>query len=745
MTAALASRALPARWTDVRGARLLVAIALLKGLVIAFLVPPFQAPDEYGHYDYAVYLSKVSPSDFLLGRFQRPVTLVQQAIVTREIEALAEATGTSAHLSDAIVPGRVPLREMLARGAAWSEADERHLPSATTWSGLMNYPPLYYAAAGSVLRAQRAAGVNPVVRFYSVRLFSLALFLLALVAASAALARLGASGLWKSVTLAAIALQPQLSMLSVSVQPDILGLLLVTVAIAVLLDQSSLVLGVLQDSRLTTRNYRGFLSTRVNPGSEAVSRPLASSAVAFGAVLGALALTKSHFPPPLVAAAAVSLAWSVRLKQRTWRQAAGWLAISLALAAVIGGWWYVRSALLFDNWLGLSGWLAGPGDATWGENLATWWRLGLPMTFRSYWGTWGWFDYGVAHWMIGPLAAVSLLPAAMIAMALAAWWSERPAGRLLPASPATAVWLVPIVAGLAFAAEMIGIGAAMGLVQGQGRHWLAYALPQAMYLAAPVALAGGAGAAMAAWARRRRAGLRIAMLLAVLVAAAGASASVARIPAGWLEADVELTGDGLATAFADSGFGFNAAEHASKPLRRRDGVARVRFPLYGAAVDRLRIDVTSPGAAVRVSRASLAGANRMSTPVSLRDATVMQGAVSVEASDEALAFAVTDTGTAIVEIPLQARVRVGGGWLGAAQQPAWAAWGRAWRRWPAATGITWLWPTALVLAVLFRATSRERPAVKDPRWPVALAAGLLFVLVAMNVWLALETWTFYAR
>ena len=43
----------------------LVVSALLKGVALAFFIPPFQTPDEYGHYDYVLYLSKVPVGRFL--------------------------------------------------------------------------------------------------------------------------------------------------------------------------------------------------------------------------------------------------------------------------------------------------------------------------------------------------------------------------------------------------------------------------------------------------------------------------------------------------------------------------------------------------------------------------------------------------------------------------------------------------------------------------------------------------------
>lgn len=713
MSPGVASRRPPREWTDVKGARLIVLIALVKGLMLVWLVPPFQAPDEYGHYDYAVYLSKVPPADFVLGRFDRPVTLVQQAIVTREVEAVAAATGAARHLTNAEVPDRLPVRDMLARASSWSEAEERDLPRVTTWSGLMNYPPLYYAMAGSLLATQRAVGVNPVARYYSVRLFSLALFLLALVAAASALARLEAGALWKTTTLALIALQPQLSLLSVSVQPDMLGLLLVTAALAVLVDT-------------------------------AARAPLAHAAT-FGALVGAVALTKSHYAPPLAAAALVVLAWALATGRVSRAAAARWAVVATAVSLAVGGWWYLRSALLFDNWIGLTAWLPGPADATWTSNLDTWWRLSVPMTFRSYWGVWGWFDYGVDGWMVGPLLAISLLPAMLIGVALAAWARERRA-RPQPATGALGPWLVPVTAALVFVVEMIAIGAAMGMVQAQGRHWLAFVLPQAMYLAAPVALTGRAGTLLIAWARPRLRLLLAAGVALLVLALVGASASLARVPSGWVELDVQATGDGLATVFADTGHGFNVAEHASLPVRTRDGVARLAFPMWGPVVRRLRVDFTSPGASVSVGNAAVLAARGTRTRIPLGGAAPTQGVAELEAVAGRFSFSAVGTPTAIVELALDTPVALGSQWTQRLQRPPWEFWSRVWRRVPALTAVTWLWPTLLAASLLSLAlwnAARRGPIPRDTLWPAALAAGLTGLCIALTLWLALETWLFY--
>lgn len=657
----------------------------------------------------------MSPAGFLFGEFHRPVVLIQEAVVTREVVAVADAAGTLAHLTDATVPSRRSLSDMLARAASWDEGQERQLAEATTWSGLMNYPPLYYATVGGVLAVERTLGVNAIARFYSARLATLALFLLALVAAAAALARLDVAPAWRTGTLAAIALHPQLSMLSVSVQPDILGLLLVTLALGVLVEAT------------------GALSVR--------------RAVTFGVLLGAIALTKPHYAPPLAAAALVWAAWSKATGKAAWLEIARVMATSTLVALAVGGWWFLRSRLLFDNWMGLVGWLPGPAASTWGSNLATWWHLSLPMTFRSYWGVWGWFDYGVPEWMVGPLFALSVLPAILLVAALVARGADGPLRTALGPRSAGQV-LVLAAAGLVFLAEMIAIGAAMGMVQAQGRHWLAFVLPQALYLCAPVALLGGpTGQQIAGWSHRHARPLWVAGVVALAVALLGASASVARLPAGWVDLQARVTGDGLATLFSDSGPGFNTAERATVPLRRRDGTATTRFPLYGAPVFRLRLDVTASAGTMWITAATLTTRGGTSLPIALDRALARQGVERLARQDRGVSITPLQGSTAILEMPLDGPAGLQRGGFAMAQRALWAFWGRAWRRWPAAEALLWLWPTALAIAVLAFAGRRAGHTL-PPRtfgaWPVVWASVIAGVMIGLDLWLAVETWIYYS-
>ncbi len=150
------------------GLRWILAIALVKGLALTALIPPFQTPDEYAHYDYAVYLSRVPPLAFLRGEVTRPTVMRHAEVVTSEVRAVAGAAGVFPHLTDAVLPKRQPLSDMLAAAAAW-DGRELDLSHVRTWNAAMNYPPLYHGALAVLLRVQRAAGVNPLLRFYSSR------------------------------------------------------------------------------------------------------------------------------------------------------------------------------------------------------------------------------------------------------------------------------------------------------------------------------------------------------------------------------------------------------------------------------------------------------------------------------------------------------------------------------------------------------------------------------------------------
>lgn len=698
------------------GLRWILAIALVKGLALTALIPPFQTPDEYAHYDYAVYLSRVPPLAFLRGEVTRPTVMRHAEVVTSEVRAVAGAAGVFPHLTDAVLPKRQPLSDMLAAAAAW-DGRELDLSHVRTWNAAMNYPPLYHGALAVLLRVQRAAGVNPLLRFYSARLCSIAMFLLALWAAAAALRHLDVPPRLATTALGVIALQPQLSMMTVSVQPDVLALLLVTAAFAIALGW-----------------WRG---------------PSRRRAMVLGATLGALLLTKPHDVPPLLAGAAALAAAAMAAGTLRRLEAGRQAALIVVTMGAAGGWWLLRSRILYDNWMGMVMWTPAPGASTIAENLATWWHVALPLSFRSYWGVWGWLDYGVSGWMVGPLLAWTLLPAALLALRIAAEpgphrlasWARGMDTSTLARSACLAIAMA------VFTAEMLWVSATMGLVQAQGRQWLPFVLPQALYLALPIALmAGRPAAALGAWARRHARGCALATLALGALAATAGSAALAARPVAFVEATLRIEGDGLATLHYDAGAGFTAAESHTLEVRRRDGEAVHRFPIANSPISQLRLDLTGGMATTRLSRLAIVSASgRLLDDVPLAGARLAADVTGVERQSTPEGLVIVPSGpVAILQWRLPSPVSAHGARL---LEPLRWFWVRVHRRLPWTRSVA-LWWTPLLVAALVVASLRWLDAdAVDGRRPrcVAVAACVttLGVLAAINGWLAALTWRFY--
>jgi len=207
---------------------LLFFITFVKGLIFIFLIPPFQTPDEPNHYDYAVYLSKINIFDYLGGKFSVR-EIEKEKIVTEEVKHLLSLTQFAAIPFHYDEKAKIGLFDFVKDSRTYKSQDtpislskERELGRA------FNYPPLYYFYESNVLRLADVFNVNVAVKFLFARFFSFLLFFAALFFAYKSLKIINFSTSTNIIILTLIALQPQLSMLSISVQPDILALLLIT-------------------------------------------------------------------------------------------------------------------------------------------------------------------------------------------------------------------------------------------------------------------------------------------------------------------------------------------------------------------------------------------------------------------------------------------------------------------------------------------------------------------------------------
>ncbi len=695
----------------------MLSVALLKSVATLWSVPPFQAPDEYGHYDYVLYLSHVSPAAFVRGDELRDVKLAPLAFATREVRCLAEASGAAAHFDDA----------RRFRPRSWSDTTSRagacrgvdtpaEVSAATELNLLLNHPPLYYASAAAIVRVLRAAGLDPFTIYSVVRLVSIILFVATLWLAWLLTRRLRLAPVAAAAVLAFVALQPQLSLLAVSVQPDMLGLLLVTAATLALVDTAT-----------TGRR---------------------ASAAAFGGLVGLLLLTKLHLALPLAAGGiGASLAASL-VRWSSWRRQAGFVTWATVPALAVGGWWYVRSASLFGNVAGVM--ISSPHpEAGEGPLLARAVHFAtsrLGDTFLSYWGRWGWLDFGFGPEAIPALLALSLAPLVVVVVLVALGLGSshtRAADRLDRVGVALVIGTLAM-----FAVEMFAITLWAGPVNDQGRHWLPFVVAQGLLFSWPAQVASHR--LPAAWTRAHRSRLTLVVGAACLIAALASATAVTtlRAPLGFASLDLRSSVDSTAEIYVDSGAGFNPTERERAAVRRRDDWHRIDVPLRQNGVRALRLDLLAGPGVVEVESITLSSlAPPAEHPSPLDEVTALH---EVDLRRDA-------AGRLVFEAPPGARdpqavlsldppltfepTGPGGPWTRAVKDLGW----RAARRLPLLPVVLDAWWLLALTGVSCLAGAGAAARRLAPLWlGVAYVLTLAAVLAGINIWLLREAAAFYS-
>ena len=307
-----------------------------------------------------------------------------------------------------------------------------------------------------------------------------------------------------------------------------------------------------------------------------------------------------------------------------------------------------------------------------------------------------------------------------------------------------------------FAFEMIAIAAVMGRVQNQGRHWLPYAYPQLLYLAAPVAaLTPRLRRATAAWLAGR---LRLVATTVWLLAAVGVIGAVGSLAVDANDGTVEIVAtagaDTTAELFYDVGRGFNPIDRVSVEVRPRDGQTVWQFPVRGATVRRLRFDPGQVAATTTIASARLLDADGREAAVfaATRLRALNQIAAITPAAGTTLIRTTVNASDPSIELVLDTPAALDGTWLSRALGPIASAWRRGLLRWPWLSGLDFWWPTLLGVAVLLSWLAREpAPSISAlrardtwrPAAPVVWAAGLVAVFLAADLTLVVATLDFY--
>lgn len=322
---------------------MIAAVTATFGLLLvlwAALVPTFQAPDERAHFDAAVHVA-------IGDGWPDPGDL-------RILEAVQQATSTS-HADSAPTMGDL----LRSTGAAPSDAVDQ----------MTQHPPAYYVVAAGVLHLVHFESLQPHAALLAVRLLG-ALFVLPLPAlAWATVRRVTRSPRAALVGAFAVLAVPELASIGASASNDAPVVLFAATTV--------------------------WLAVRVMTGDDRVR-----TALALALSLGVAILWKGT-ALPLIPFVAVAVLVAPLRRAGVLPRAVRALWV-LALAAVVGAWWWVRNLLVFHT-LQPSGFSAirppKPFPAGTGPDPAAFVDVSWSTIARTFWGSFG----GRAQWILSPV------------------------------------------------------------------------------------------------------------------------------------------------------------------------------------------------------------------------------------------------------------------------------------------------------------------------------------------------------
>lgn len=348
---------------------LLLLLMLAKGFVWASVVPIGQSPDEPAHFAYA---EDVARTGNLRSERRIGSRALDTALAAHELNAIAFHAERPGNWSEAVAQQRI--RTMASIPIADRETQGTHASTATA------YPPLYYLLAAGVLKVTKDARFDT--SYLSVRLLSVVLATIAILVQLRTFHLVFGDRLRALAAAAVVALMPMYSYITSSVNPDVLVILLLSIALHQLV-----VIARRPDS---LRLHVGF-----------------GVAVAFGL------LTKQSMivaiPPYLVLMAILALQRSRRCS-RPRILLAGMLAALPSL--ILSAWWYLLPA---SGPAGDGGAAAPPVARISVEAIRVYVSFlqtqAYPRYHQSFWGVFGWLDVALPSEIIDIAFALVLMAA----------------------------------------------------------------------------------------------------------------------------------------------------------------------------------------------------------------------------------------------------------------------------------------------------------------------------------------------
>lgn len=297
-------------------------------------------------------------------------------------------------------------------------------------------PPLYYMAAAPFYVAGRLAGMS--MPQETVRLLSIILGALSVLFIYMSVARLRPNDRYVPISAAGfVALLPTHVMMSSSVSNDVLMELIFNVALFTMI--------VMLTEGITMRR-----------------------SIILGIVLGLGVLSKMTCLVLIpIALAAFLLATREGKSGAAWKQA----SLCILVALVVSGWWLIRNFMLYKDPLALA--QMQQAFASHSPNPFDWFRQGMSpgtylgmvviLTFKSFWGVFGYMNVFMPDWIYALLAVLT------VAIKVAAVTSVRKS--TYNAAAHTIIFLTLILVALAF------LKLNMTVFQAQGRYLYPALLP----------------------------------------------------------------------------------------------------------------------------------------------------------------------------------------------------------------------------------------------------------------------------